>query len=63
MLDFNLRPYSKNNSNFKENTNKLKCGVSMDLKYVDKMVVPAMLNCTFGKHFYKNSDPNDIKLL
>ena len=34
----------------------------MDLKYVEKLVVPAVLNCTLGEHFYKKSDPNDVKL-
>ena len=34
----------------------------MDLKYVEKMVVPAMLNCTLGEHLCKNNDPNDVKL-
>ena len=32
----------------------------MSLKYVEKMVAPAALNCTLGEHSYKN--PNDVKL-
>ena len=34
----------------------------MSLKYFEKMVEPAALNCTLGVHSYKNDDPHDIKL-
>ena len=34
----------------------------MSLKYFENMVEPAALNCTLGEHFYKNDNPNDIKL-
>ena len=34
----------------------------MSLKYFEKMVEPAALNCTLGEHFYKNDNPNDVKL-
>ena len=34
----------------------------MSLKYFEKMVEPAALNCTLGEHFHKNDNPNDVKL-
>ena len=34
----------------------------MSLKYFEKMVEPAALNCTLGEHSYKNNNPNDAKL-
>ena len=34
----------------------------MSLKYFEKMVEPAALNCTLGEHSYKNDNPNDVKL-
>ena len=34
----------------------------MSLKYFEKMVQPAALNCTLGEHSYKNDNPNDVKL-
>ena len=34
----------------------------MSLKYFEKMVKPAALNCTLGEHSYKNDSPNDVKL-
>ena len=34
----------------------------MNLKYFEKMVEPAALNCTLGEHSYKNDNPNDVKL-
>ena len=34
----------------------------MSLKYFEKMVEPATLNCTLGEHSYKNDNPNDVKI-
>ena len=34
----------------------------MTVKYFEKMVEPAALNCTLGGHSYKNDNPNNIKL-
>ena len=34
----------------------------MSLKYFEKMVEPAALNCTLGEHSYRNDNPNDVKL-
>ena len=34
----------------------------MSLKYFEKMVEPAALNCTLGEHSYKTDNPNDVKL-
>ena len=32
----------------------------MSLKYFEKMVEPAALNCTLGEHSYKNDNLNDV---
>ena len=34
----------------------------MNLKYVEKKVIPAALNCTLGEHIYKINNPNDVNL-
>ena len=34
----------------------------MHVKYVDKNVIPAALNCPLSGHIYKNNNPNDVKL-
>ena len=34
----------------------------MSLKYFEKKVEPAALNCTLGEHSYKNDNLNNVKL-